>query len=80
LCALGWLNRRPLEVMMTRKELLASARAKGARVQWYQVWHAIQTGKISRPPDDGSGRYIYGDEHLERVVELFGRRQPEAAR
>lgn len=63
---------------MTRRQLIEAARAKGVPLQIYQLHNAIATGKIPQPPDDGSGRYVYGDEHLALVFEIFGKKKKKA--
>jgi len=36
-----------------------------------QVRWAINSGKIKRPPLDGSLRFVFNDEHLEQLKTLF---------
>ena len=40
-----------------------------AQIRW-----AITSGKLPRPPMDGSLRYVFGDDHVERAKQLFGPR------
>ena len=48
---------------------------EGIRVSDTQVRWAIATGRLPRPPLDGSLRYVFGDEHLEVARRIF-RRNP----
>ena len=46
-----------------------------ARIRW-----AIKTGKVSRPPLDGSLRFNFAAEHVGELAEHFQKRTRETAR
>ena len=46
---------------------------EGIRVSDTQVRWAIATGRLPRPPLDGSLRYVFGDEHLEVARRIFSK-------
>lgn len=41
----------------------------GAKVRW-----AIDSGKVSRPPRDGSLRFVFGPRHVDELLAYFGTR------
>jgi len=52
---------------------------EGIRVSDTQVRWAIATGKLPRPPLDGSLRYVFADEHLKIARRIFNKQRATAA-
>ena len=63
---------------MCLKDLLAALRREGLVVPETRIRWAIVSGKISRPPLDGSLRFDFGEEHLRQLRDLFGTEGKEA--
>ena len=63
---------------MCLRDFLAVLRSKGVVVSEPQVRWAITSGKISRPPLDGSLRFDFQDEHLRQLQQLFDAKVGEA--
>lgn len=59
---------------MCLKELLDALRQKCPVVTVAQVRWAIATGKVSRPPLDGSLRFNFDACHLAQLLDYFARR------
>lgn len=64
---------------MCLKDLLRKLRADGLVVREPQVRWAITSGKISRPPLDGSLRFDFTQEHIEQLRQIFEVKAQEAA-
>jgi hypothetical protein len=62
------------ELTMCWRDLMARLGERGLTVTEAQVRWAIRTGKVARPPLDGSLRFDFGDEHLNQLVAYFGGR------
>lgn len=56
---------------MCMKDLIAALHADGVQVSETQVRWAITSGKIQRPPLDGSLRFVFGPEHLNELRSYF---------
>jgi hypothetical protein len=62
-------------------DVLRALRADGLTVNITQLRWAISSGKISRPPLDGSLRFDFGEQHLAelrnyfRAASVYGRRR-----
>jgi hypothetical protein len=61
---------------MCLRDLLTALRGGGLEVTEAQIRWAIKTGKVARPPLDGSLRFAFGEEHLRQLREHFTRRSP----
>jgi hypothetical protein len=57
---------------MCLRDLLLSLKQDGIEVTESQVRWAITSGKVDRPPLDGSLRFDFGEHHLCQLRELFG--------
>jgi hypothetical protein len=52
---------------------------KGLTVTEQQIRWAISSGKVARPPLDGSLRFVFGEEQVGQLVAYFRRRAAESA-
>ena len=59
-------------------EFLDELTRQGIDLTEMQVRWAIRTRKIDRPPRDGSGRYVYGPQHIEQLQQLYQKRRARA--
>jgi len=57
---------------MCLRDLLDALRRDGVFVTEPQIRWAITSGKIERPPLDGSLRFDFGEHHLCQLRQLFG--------
>lgn len=57
---------------MCLRDLLDALRRDGVSVTEPQIRWAITSGKIERPPLDGSLRFNFGEQHLYQLRQLFG--------
>jgi hypothetical protein len=62
---------------MCMRDLLAVLRQRGLEVTETQIRWAIKSGKIARPPLDGSLRFDFGQQHLREILHHFARTGPE---
>jgi hypothetical protein len=60
---------------MCFQELLAELRDRDITPTTTQIRWAITSGKVSRPPLDGSLRFRFGAEHVDEFVGYFGSRR-----
>lgn len=60
---------------MCLRDLLAELRRDGISVTEPQVRWAINSGKIPRPPLDGSLRFVFEENHLDALRRVFERKQ-----
>ena len=65
---------------MCMRDLLTALYDEGLPVRETQVRWAIASGKITRPPLDGSLRFDFGREHLEQLRQLFAAKSKESER
>jgi hypothetical protein len=65
---------------MCLKDLLSLLRREGLAVSETKIRWAIVSGKVARPPLDGSLRFDYRDEHLCQLRQLFAMKGKEAAK
>lgn len=56
---------------MCLRDVLATLRTEGRSITEPQIRWAITSGKISRPSLDGSLRFVFDDQHLEQLRQLF---------
>ena len=63
---------------MCFRDFIRSLAGEGIRVSDTQVRWAIATGKLPRPPLDGSLRYVFGDAHLEIARRIFSKQRATA--
>ena len=56
---------------MCFRDLIAALRRAGLAVTDSQVRWAINSGKIDRPPLDGSLRFVFTEEHVQQLKTLF---------
>jgi hypothetical protein len=61
------------------RDFLQTLRARGVTLTEAQIRWAMATGKISRPPMDGSLRFEFGPQHVAEVVTYCGQKQRVAA-
>jgi len=47
---------------------------QGEKVTETQIRWAIKSGKVSRPPLDGSLRFIFDERHVEEIINYLKRR------
>jgi hypothetical protein len=59
------------EVDMCLRDLLNLLRERGLVVTEPKLRWALKTGKLSRPPVDGSLRFDFGEQHLREVLAYF---------
>ena len=64
---------------MCYAELIDELRRRGIHATESQVRWAIQSGKVDRPPLNKSLNFDFGEEHLQRLVELFTAKQAAGA-
>jgi hypothetical protein len=57
---------------MCLRDVLTELRQDGIEISEAQVRWAITSGKIDRPPLDGSLRFVFGHSHLNALRKLFG--------
>jgi hypothetical protein len=56
---------------MCLKDVLATLRREGRVVSESKIRWAIVSGKVSRPPLDGSLRFDFGERQLQELRQLF---------
>ena len=54
------------------RDLLEELSRRGIRVTENRVRWALRSGKLPRPRRDGSQRFVYTEEDIERLIRLFG--------
>ncbi len=59
-------------------DLLCEIRSRGIAVTEPQIRWAIKSGKVSKPIIDGSLRFVFNDDNVGELVDLFGRTSAEA--
>jgi len=64
---------------MCFRDFVRALADEGVRVTDTQVRWAIASGKIPRPPLDGSLRYVFSAEHLEIARRIFSKQRATAA-
>ena len=52
---------------MCLRDLLNALRSEGIEMTETQLRWAIRTGKVSRPPLDGSNRFCFSERHLREI-------------
>lgn len=57
---------------MCYRDFIRTLADQGIRVSDAQIRWAITSGKLPRPPMDGSLRYIFSEEHVEKAKQIFG--------
>jgi hypothetical protein len=62
---------------MCFRDLIAALQNAGVAVNDSQVRWAITSGKIDRPPLDGSLRFVFSPEHVEQLKRLFAARDQQ---
>jgi hypothetical protein len=65
---------------MRLKDLLKVLHREGVTISDSQIRWAIARGTMSWPPRGGSLRFIFGEDHLKQLRQLFGARPKEADR
>lgn len=60
---------------MCLKDLLKRLRHEGVNVTEAQIRWAINSGNVTRPPLDGSLRFVFGEEHVVELRRWFERRK-----
>jgi hypothetical protein len=60
---------------MCLKDLLKRLRNEGLNVTEAQVRWAINSGNVTRPPLDGSLRFVFGEDHVVELRTWFERRR-----
>ena len=66
-----------LESVMCLRDVLATLRTEGLSITEPQIRWAITSGKINRPLLDGSLRFVFDDQHLEQLRQLFATKSTE---
>jgi hypothetical protein len=64
---------------MCYRDLLQILRAEGITPSEAQIRWAISSGKVSRPPLDGSLRFDFGPQHLEELRTSFLQKQEKSS-
>jgi len=64
---------------MCYRELIDELRRLGIDATESQIRWAIKSGKVSRPPLNKGLNFVFGQEHVERFVELFANGQATCA-
>jgi hypothetical protein len=59
------------EADMCLKDLLNLLREQGVELSEPKLRWAIKTGKVSRPPVDGSLRFAFAEEHVREILAYF---------
>jgi len=52
-------------------EVLHQLREGGLDVTEYMIRTALRSGRVPRPPLDRSNRFVFGQEHLDRLRQVF---------
>jgi hypothetical protein len=60
---------------MCFRDVLDALQADGVRANAVQIRWAISSGRVSRPPLDGSLRFDFGAEHLAALRKYFKSRR-----
>jgi hypothetical protein len=60
---------------MCFKDTLDTLRAEGIEITATQLRWAINSGKISRPPLDGSLTFVFGPQHVAELLDYFRNRK-----
>jgi hypothetical protein len=63
---------------MCLRDLLSLLRREGLAVSETRIRWAITSGKVARPPLDGSLRFDFQEEHLHELRQLFATKGKEA--
>jgi hypothetical protein len=64
---------------VTLKELLDALRDRGVEATESKIRWAIRSGKIARPPIDGSLRYRFGEDHFMALLDYFREQERQTA-
>ena len=56
-------------------DLRERLRRQGVSVTDTQIRWAITSGKVARPPMDGSLQFVFGEEHVEDLEDYFMKRK-----
>jgi len=62
---------------MCMRDLLVALRQEGLAVTETKIRWAITSEKITRPSLDGSLRFVFGEQHLEQLRQLFATKSEE---
>ena len=62
---------------MCLKDLLKALHRDGIAVTEPQIRYAIISGKVDRPPLDGSLRFVFNEAHIAQLRTLFDKSQKE---
>lgn len=65
---------------MCLKDLITALHREGVTISDSQIRWAIASGKVSRPPLNGSLRFIFGQDRLKQLRQLRGASPKEADR
>ena len=63
---------------MCFSDLIQELHRQGVNLTDQQVRWALRTGAVSRPPQDGGCRFVFGPEHVEQLRKLAAIRKPIA--
>ncbi len=56
---------------MCISDVVSELTKRGVHAQQYQIRWKILTGRIPRPPKDGSGHFVFADEHVAALEEVL---------
>ena len=62
---------------MCLKDLISALHGENLGISESQIRWAITSGKIARPSLDGSLRFVFDDQHLEQLRQLFATKSKE---
>lgn len=56
---------------LTSGEVIRALREQGVAISYAQLIHAVNSGKVDRPRQDGSGNFRWDEATVKRLVEIF---------
>lgn len=60
---------------MCLNDVLTTLRDEGVNITENDIRAALRSGRLERPPFDGSRRFVFGPDHLARLRQLYGQRE-----
>jgi hypothetical protein len=65
---------------MCMRDLLKRLQSEGLTVSEARLRWAMSTGKVTRPPLDGSLRFDFGEEHVQEILAYLASREASSSR
>jgi hypothetical protein len=56
---------------LTSGEVIKRLREQGLPISYGQLFRAVESGKVERPRQDGSGNFRWTEAHIQKLIEIF---------